>query len=183
MQRRGRGGYRRVVGDCVRGGGLSALLSLMSGSVAAADEQAPPVDAAMGAGLGLQQDVHPQADTVCPAGETLFGIDVSKWQGQIDWAAVAGDGVNYAIIRTTHGLNITDEWFETNWEQAKAHGIVRGVYQYFEPAQDPIAQADLMLAMISESGGLQPGDLPPVIDVESATDSTPAQTAQAVRDW
>lgn len=142
-----------------------------------------PVDTPMGAGLGLQQDVHPDADTVCAPGETLFGIDVSKWQGQIDWAAVKNDGVSYAIIRATHGIDIVDEWFEYNWEHTHAQGIPVGVYQYFEPAQDPVGQADLMLGMIDEVGGLQPGDLPPVIDVESSTSSNPAQTTAAIHAW
>lgn len=141
---------------------------------------ATPSDTPMGEGLGLQQDPHPQTDVSCPVGETLFGIDVSKWQGQIDWAAAKNDGVMYAIIRASHGVNTIDEWFDYNWEQTHAHSIPVGVYQYFEPAQDPIAQADLMLAMM---GDLQPGDLPPVIDVESSTNSVPAQTAAAVRDW
>ena len=176
-ERGGRAGCASL-GGCLFGAGLAALTPL----AAAADPGAlaDPTDAPMGAGLGLQHDVHPEGDTVCAAGETLFGIDVSKWQGQIDWNAVKNDGVHYAIIRATHGIDIVDEWFDYNWEQTHALGIPVGVYQYFEPAQDPIAQADLMLAMMGE---LQPGDLPPVIDVESSTGSTPAQTAAAVGAW
>ena len=145
-----------------------------------AGEIGAPVDTPMGHGLELTAEVPPDAAVTCADGGTLFGIDVSKWQGQIDWAAVAADGVHYAIIRATHGTSIIDEWFDYNWEQAHAHGIIAGVYQYFEPAEDPIMQADIMLEMM---GPLQPGDLPPVIDVESATNSTPAQTAAAVGAW
>ncbi len=162
-------------------GWLGALAaSVIVPSTARADVVSAPVDRPMGQGLELTAEIEPDTAVTCADAGTLFGIDVSKWQGEIDWAAVAADGVHYAIIRATHGTTIIDEWFDYNWEQAHAHGIIAGVYQYFEPAEDPIAQADVMLQMM---GTLQPGDLPPVIDVESSTNSTPAQTAAAVGAW
>jgi GH25 family lysozyme M1 (1,4-beta-N-acetylmuramidase) len=160
---------------------LPAVAAAMIAMLGAGGEAAAPiVDRPMGQALGLGMPPSTPHAVTCPAGETVFGIDVSKWQGEIDWAAVADSGVRYAFIRASHGTGIIDEWFDVNWQQARAHGVLRGVYQYFEPAQDPIAQADLMLDMMGE---LQPGDLPPVIDVESNTDSTPPQTAAAVQAW
>jgi GH25 family lysozyme M1 (1,4-beta-N-acetylmuramidase) len=156
------------------------VMTVLPGEAAADELAGPVVDAAMGDGLDLQFDLAPDAAVTCAADQTLFGIDVSKWQGQIDWQQAANSGVTYAIIRATHGTAIIDEWFDYNWEQAHENGVIAGVYQYFEPAEDPIVQADIMLEMM---GQLQPGDLPPVIDVESATNSTPAQTAAAVRQW
>jgi GH25 family lysozyme M1 (1,4-beta-N-acetylmuramidase) len=117
---------------------------------------------------------------VCAAGETLPGIDVSKYQGAIDWNAVANAGIVYTIIRVSHGVNTLDEYFDDNWAQSRAAGIYAGVYQYFEPGQDVIAQADILL---DRMGPLGPEDLPPVLDVESTTGLPPDQVAAAVGQW
>lgn len=121
------------------------------------------------------------AVTYCASGDTTEGIDVSKWQGEIDWDAVAGDGIRFAIIRVTHGTEVIDEWFDTNWRRAREVGITRGAYQYFEGGQDPLEQADLFVDLV---GALEPGDLPPVIDVESPDGNPPSAEYQAnVRAW
>ncbi len=120
----------------------------------------------IGAPVGLESALR-----VCPDGETVYGIDVSKWQGTIDWAKVKADGVVYAFIRVSDGINTFDSKFVRNWEEAKKHGILRGVYQYFRPNVDPIAQANLVLENLELYGQ---GELPPVIDAEqSVTDFTP----------
>jgi lysozyme len=121
-----------------------------------------------------------QAKTqVCPGPVMLDGIDVSYWQQNIDWAKVKAAGKKYAIMRATHAMKV-DTKFDFNWKECHAKGLHCGVYQYFEPAEDPIVQADLMLGMM---GKLQPGDLPPVIDVESTTGANPTQLATAVTKW
>ncbi len=116
---------------------------------------------------------------VCAA-DTVDGIDVSKWQGTIDWAAVAGDGIRFAIIRTNHGLGDIDEEFDRNWAEARANGVIRGAYQYYLPGEDPIEQAELLLDMM---GPLEPGDLPPTIDVEESAAVSPDDYAAGVRLW
>lgn len=121
-----------------------------------------------------------QAATVCGSGPTVKGIDVSHYQGTIDWTKVKADGVQFAFIRVSDGLGTIDSKFETNWSQSRAKGILRGAYQFFRPAQDPIAQADLLLSKI---GTLSPDDLPPVIDVEADGGLTPAQVAAKVKIW
>jgi len=117
---------------------------------------------------------------ICPDGATVDGIDVSYWQGTIDWNAVAGDGIEFTVIRVSDGLSTYDTQFQANWANARAAGIVRGAYQYFRPGQDPVAQAELLL---SEMGPLQPGDLPPVIDVETTDGYSASHVADAVSDW
>jgi GH25 family lysozyme M1 (1,4-beta-N-acetylmuramidase) len=121
-----------------------------------------------------------QLATVCGSGPTVKGIDVSYYQQTIDWAKVKADGVEFAFIRVSDGLNTIDTKFDTNWAQTRAKGILHGAYQYFRPTQDPIAQADLLLSKI---GTPMPDDLPPVIDVESAGGLTPAQVAAKVDIW
>ncbi|HEU0029068.1 MAG TPA: GH25 family lysozyme [Kofleriaceae bacterium] len=110
----------------------------------------------------------------------MKGVDVSYYQGTIDWPAAKADGVEFAFTRVSDGLTFEDPKFETNWSAIKANGMLRGAYQFFRPNQDPIAQADLLLQKI---GTLGPGDLPPVIDVEVDGGLGPSAVASAVRKW
>ena len=140
-----------------------------------------PHGAAMGDGLDLSEGPGPALPgKVCAEGETRFGIDVSYYQGDIDWAAVRASGVDFAWVRVSHALQFEDPKFEANLAGARAAGIHTGVYQYFEPMQDPVAQADLLLTKL---GPLQPGDMPPMIDVESQDFVDPGPYADAVRAW
>jgi MYXO-CTERM domain-containing protein len=166
---------------------LSPLLSLLLGATPATPA-ADPVDGmmsrpygnVMGDGLSLQNMPPPVGGAVCAPGETLPGIDVSYYQGDIDWPAVAASGVAFSIVRVSHSLQFFDPQFQANLDGSRAAGIHTGVYQYFEPDEDPIAQADLLLDAM---GPLLPGDLPPMIDVESAAGQSPAAIASAVQAW
>ncbi len=120
---------------------------------------------------------------ICPDGETVPGMDVSHWQGTIDWDAVAASEVEYAFIRVSHGIGTMDREFVRNWSEAQRVGLIRGVYQFFSAGDDPVAQADLLVDQIG--GALAPGDLPPVLDVEGMSlDGQPAATVIAnMRTW
>lgn len=140
-----------------------------------------PFGNVMGDGLSLQGEHEPvPGGGVCAPGETVFGIDVSYYQGNIDWPAVAASGVRFAIVRVSHSTQFFDPEFYDNLDGARAAGIHTGVYQYFEPDEDPIAQADLLLDAM---GPLLPGDLPPMIDVESTAGLGPAAIEAAVQAW
>jgi lysozyme len=111
---------------------------------------------------------------------TLEGIDVSYHDGTIDWQRVRADGIEFAFIRASDGLDYVDVEFDANWTGAREAGVIRGAYQFLRPAQDPITQADLVLERM---GPLQDGDLPPVLDVETSSDLPPDEVAAAVRVW
>lgn len=152
------------------------IVALVLGAIAAQS-------CAMGdAGLG---DVGASKDAlvICPTGPTIEGIDVSHWQGTIAWDAVAADGIDFAFIRVSHGTSTLDREFARNWPEAERVGVIRGVYQFFSAANDPTAQADLLVDSIG--GALAPGDLPPVLDVEGMSlDGLPAATVIAnMRTW
>lgn len=121
-----------------------------------------------------------QQATVCAAGSTLSAIDVSKWQGDINWGQVAGDDVSFAYIRVSDGLDYFDDKFAQNWAGARSNGVTRGAYQFFRSNESAVDQAQLLLDTM---GPLQQGDLPPVIDVESTDGQTPAVIAQRVGEW
>jgi lysozyme len=118
--------------------------------------------------------------TSCAKGPTIEGIDVSKWDGTIDWNAVAQSGRAFAFIRVSDGLTHYDPQFDANWANAKAAGLYRGVYQFFRPTEDATAQADLLL---SHMGTLGPGDLPPVLDVEVTDGASGSHIRAGVDTW
>ena len=64
--------------------------------------------------------------STCADGATTRGIDVSQWQGSIDWDRVAGSGVRFALIRVSDGTGHHDAQFTRNWSEARRTGILRG---------------------------------------------------------
>ncbi len=110
----------------------------------------------------------------------VHGIDVSYYQGTIDWNKVAQEGHKFAFIRVSDGLNYIDSKFPQNWSGAKSAGIIRGAYQFFRPNLDAVSQAQLLL---DKMGPLEKGDLPPVIDVENTGNLTPSEVSTQVGKW
>ena len=127
---------------------------------------------------GVAADSGKISDTLATqcsdSGTTVSGIDVSAYQGAaIDWQSVADDGKDFAIAKVSEGTTFADSAFANNWSGMGSVGMVRGAYHFFHPSDDPQKQADHMMDLIDAQGGLQPGDLPPVLDVE-VTDSLSA---------
>jgi GH25 family lysozyme M1 (1,4-beta-N-acetylmuramidase) len=130
--------------------------------------------------LTLYPAVQPtRAATVCPAGATLRGVDVSVFQGTIDWTRVRTSGVAFAFIRVSDGT-FQDTEFSANYSGAKTAGVTRSAYQYFEPADDPVVQANLLLQKI---GTLEPGDLAPALDVEVTGSQSAAVIVSHIQTW
>jgi lysozyme len=97
-------------------------------------------------------------------GYSVHGIDVSAYQGRINWPEVARHNVQFAFIKATEGVTLRDQRFRRNWDAARAAGVYRGAYHYFQPNYDGARQANLFTRTVP----LAPGDLPPVLDVEHA---------------
>ena len=72
----------------------------------------------------------------------IKGIDVSTWQGDIDWAEVAGQGIQFAILRASFGEEGVDRKFEQNIQQAPAAGIACGAYHYCYATSTQAAQKE-----------------------------------------
>jgi GH25 family lysozyme M1 (1,4-beta-N-acetylmuramidase) len=118
--------------------------------------------------------------SVCPTGPTLRGVDVSVFQGPIDWNTVAASGVGFAYARVSDGAKFVDPAFDGNYSGIKAAGLTRGAYQFFEPGEDPASQADLMIQKI---GTLGSGDLPPALDVEVTDGQSATTIAAGIQTW
>src|SRR5947209_2272749 len=59
------------------------------------------------------------------------GVDVSHYQGTINWTGVESDHIDFAYIKATEGGSTRDARFAANWQSAAAHGIRRGAYHFF----------------------------------------------------
>ncbi|MCI9843910.1 glycoside hydrolase family 25 protein [Flavobacterium pectinovorum] len=103
----------------------------------------------------------------------VIGIDVSEFQGRVDWDEVGvleeKYPVEFVFIRATAGNNKVDSKFKTNWEGAKEHKIMRGAYHYYRPNENSIEQANLFIKTVK----LKSGDLPPVLDIEKLPKNQP----------
>ncbi len=115
---------------------------------------------------------------VCPGPDLVYGIDVSYYQGNINWAQVK-TAKDFAIARVSDGSYL-DTKFDQNWAGMKAAGIIRGAYQFFEPGQDATMQANIM---IQKMVGFGPGDLPPMLDVEATGGQSPATITAKIHTW
>lgn len=104
-------------------------------------------------------------------GKKKIGIDVSKWQGEIDWDKVKKDGVQFAIIRAGYrgsvtGALVEDPYFKANMKGAAASGIPAGVYFFTQAVNEveAVEEASAVLEFIAE---YKP-DYPIYIDTEGA---------------
>lgn len=113
------------------------------------------------------------------AGYSVHGIDVSAYQGHIDWPEVARHRVRFAFIKASEGATLRDARFARNWRDARDAGVLRGAYHYFQPNRDGQAQANLFARTVP----LAPGDLPPVLDVEAANFHDVAVLRREVARW
>lgn len=119
-----------------------------------------------------------------PSGYLIHGIDVSRYQGPIDWRAVSGMKIrsvrmDFGFIKATQGTDYVDPYFEQNWGNISKTRLIRGAYHYFDPATDASAQAEHFIHQVI----LGPGDLAPVLDVEELGGVTPRKLVDGVRRW
>ena len=108
------------------------------------------------------------------AGWQVPGIDVSKYQGEIRWRAVAASNVRFAVIRATLGNDYRDPRYARNVALATAHGLAVGAYHFAEPSwgrRDAVREADHFLAVAR----VDRDDLLPVLDIESSGGLSPTQ--------
>lgn len=130
----------------------------------------------------LNNTAETLAETAIADDQTYcFGIDVSQYQGQINWDEVllTKHPLRFAIVRATMGNNGTDQQFSTNWEALKRVGLQRGAYHYYRPFENSTEQAINFISNVQ----LQSGDFPPVLDVERMSPLGVANLRKGVQNW
>ena len=106
-------------------------------------------------------------DAEYPEGYESHGIDISHYQGKIDWeqlknAMIEGCPVRFVIIKSTEGASRLDDHFRENFNQVRDYGFIRGVYHFWSNKSSAREQAYYFLDKVH----LTEGDLPPVLDIE-----------------
>lgn len=95
-------------------------------------------------------------------GDMRRGVDVSAYQGKIDWQALVAQDVGFAYIKATEGSGTVDSRYDANWAGAKNAGLPAGAYHFFSFDSSAEAQAENFIAAVPAYDGA----LPPAIDIE-----------------
>ncbi len=95
-------------------------------------------------------------------GYAVKGVDVSHYQGEIDWQALRAGGVRFAYIKATEGAHFRDPRFAENWRRSREAGVPRGAYHFFSLCKPGAEQAANFIAAIP-AGDL---NLPHALDAE-----------------
>ena len=119
-----------------------------------------------------------------PEGYDVRGIDISHYQGRVEWervrnARINGDTLSFVIMKATEGVSLADEYFQRNFRNARRNDILRGAYHYFRPEEDARRQARFFI----QTAALEPGDLPPILDVEERGSLSVAELQTRVKQW
>lgn len=114
---------------------------------------------------------------------TLNGIDVSHFQGDIDWETVGKQQLHFVYVKASEGLHTVDAKLKENWDGARAHGLKTGPYHFFHPDEDPVAQAEHFLTQIEAANIKIEGSLPPVLDIELAEGVKSEKMREDIRTW
>lgn len=114
----------------------------------------------------------------------IHGIDVSRYQHRINWPMVRkmqsrNVKLGFAFIKATEGTNLRDVQFSRNWRKSREAGLARGAYHFFRANMDAAAQARNFIATVT----LLPGDLPPVLDVETLDNTNHEELQEKVEVW
>lgn len=119
-----------------------------------------------------------------PVNYAIHGIDVSRYQLNINWKEVENMHINnvkigFSFIKATEGTESVDGRFRKNWFDAKKAGIPRGAYHFFNASKSGKAQAENFIETVT----LEKGDLPPVLDIEQIRGTSLTILQQRVGDW
>ena len=98
---------------------------------------------------------------VCSTGSTIKGVDVSHYEGSVNWKSASAAGIKFGFAKATEGTGTKDDTFAADWAGMKAAGIIRGAYHFFHPGESASAQASFVVKTV---GTLGANDFPIVLD-------------------
>jgi len=107
-------------------------------------------------------DVKPHPGVARAHSFAVHGIDVSRYQGDVDWQAVKSAGTKFAFIKATEGGDYIDEKFHHNWRNARSAGVPRGAYHFMYWCRPAREQAEWFRQNVPTDRDA----LPPVLDLE-----------------
>jgi lysozyme len=106
-----------------------------------------------------------------PRSTALFGVDVSHYEGaSIRFDIMRDQNIRFVYAKATQGVGFKDGQFADYWAALGGlpaeKKVWRGAYHFLSSGDDAVAQADSFVELLNQNGGLQPADLPPVLDLE-----------------
>jgi len=113
------------------------------------------------------------------SGSYKEGIDVSHWQGAIDWTKVKLAGKTFSFAKATEGVGFKDDRYDRNKAGAMGQGIKFGAYHFARPGNNPVTEADWFV----NNMGLQRGMLIPALDIEVTGGLGPTALTNWVKAW
>ncbi|MBT3152211.1 lysozyme [Streptomyces sp. CHD11] len=155
-------------------GAALALTATTAGGATAAPQpgrdrvSVEPGEAYMGVGARIHQGVpagEPSMGVLAPT-DGVQGIDVSHWQGGINWSSVRNSGIQFAWMKATEGTGYKDPSFNANYPAAYHAGVIRGAYHFATPnTSSGATQANYF---VNNGGGWSRDNLtlPGVLDIE-----------------
>lgn len=127
---------------------------------------------------------HKEYGVCIPCGYDVHGIDISHYQGKIDWSKLLQNKdtdfpLHFVFMKATEGGDHGDDTFVTNFADARDHGFIRGAYHFYIPSTDALKQADFFISTVK----LDSGDLPPVLDVEVSGRKKKKELQKDIKRW
>lgn len=113
------------------------------------------------------------------------GVDVSHWQGTVDWGKVKEAGYSFAIMKATEGTGMIDDTLAVNIVGARDVGMAVGCYHFCRASNvsEAIAEANVFGNVLDSLGGLAAIDIPPVLDIETVHASARAEVVAIAHAW
>jgi lysozyme len=115
--------------------------------------------------------------------QALYGIDISHYQGHVNWNKVAmvhkEKPIQFVFLRATMGIR-KDKHYDNNWSTIKRKKFVRAAYHYYNPNLNSALQANHFIETVK----LQKGDLPPILDIEKTSIiQSNARLLKGLKNW
>jgi lysozyme len=137
------------------------LLCLALAACGAPDRSPPPPRATAAVVAANFGETRPHAWAGRPPRSyPVHGIDISRWQGEVDWPTARANGVNFAFLKATEGGDLLDPLFLANRRAARAAGVPVGAYHFWYHCRPAAEQARWFIRHVPRGG------LPPVLDIE-----------------
>ncbi|MEZ5912554.1 MAG: GH25 family lysozyme [Paracoccaceae bacterium] len=146
------------------------LLLVLATLAACGGRSAPEPRTLAGSTMAAPRLVAPRFDDADPVDwpgrapwhYAVHGIDVSRWQGTVDWSQARRSGVSFAFVKATEGGDVADPLFARNWRATARAGLPRGAYHYYYHCRPAAEQARWFIRNVPREAGA----LPPVLDIE-----------------
>jgi GH25 family lysozyme M1 (1,4-beta-N-acetylmuramidase) len=178
---------RNLTAVAAVGASLALAATLSAGTAHAAprtaDDPIPFGHGYMGAGYAQDtkgQLADPAPGQMAPAATYPPGIDVSHYQGSINWGSVKGAGIQFAYIKATEGTTYKDPNFDANYLHAYNNKVIRGAYHFARP---DVSGGAAQATYFASHGGAWSRDnltLPGMLDLEGGCYG---KTSSAMRTW